>query len=238
MHEAAFARAALPAPCQVLGMTLRAYSIGHEVYLEREVPGNCKLQIANCKSECQALTKSVLICCQGWEELRAMRSDWLIGLKLWIWKQRVRGVDWARQRAAFEAYRAEGSLEFPLSDIVRPGSGAPSRPPGSPFLLRLHQFLVIKLGLGQGAAWDYPLGLAKMQWAAYWEEEGGLQVYNYQDAAHDEFVAKCEAEEAAAAAAVQSPESNVQSSEGIAESQMPIAKPAKAGTPNEGGSLA
>jgi hypothetical protein len=77
-----------------------------------------------------------------------------------------------------------------------------------------------------------------MQWAAYWEEEGGLQVYNYQDAAHDEFVAKCEAEEAAAAAAVQSPESNVQSSEGIAESQMPIAKPAKAGTPNEGGSLA
>jgi hypothetical protein len=91
-------------------------------------------------------------------------------------------------------------LEFPLSEITRPGSGPPGRPQGAPFALRLHQFLVTHLRLAAEEAWDYPLGLAKMQWAAYWEEEGGLQIYNWQDAEHDAFVAKCEAEEAEEAA--------------------------------------
>jgi hypothetical protein len=194
MHEAAFARAALPAPCQVLGMALKPFSLGHEVYLEREnrypKPETRILETP------LSLIKAVLICCQSWEELQGMTSDWLLDLKLWIWKRRLRKTDWPGELRAFEVYRQEGSLEFPLSDIVRPGSGSGPRPPGTPFLLRLHQFLVIRMRMEEVEAWDYPLGLAKMQWAAYWEEEGGLQIYNWQDAEHDAFVEKCELEEA------------------------------------------
>jgi hypothetical protein len=147
----------------------------------------------------EALKVSVLICCQSWEEIGGMKSDRLIGLKLWLWNRRLRKMDWDAEGRAFAAYRKAGALEFPLSDVLRHRSGPAARPPGSPFLLRLHQFLVVRLGLSQVAAWDYPLGLAKMQWASHWEEEGGLELYNHEDAEHDAFVAKCEAEDAAGA---------------------------------------
>lgn len=188
MHEAAFARAALPATTQVLGMVLRPYSIGHDLFIQREAlesPTNANL------------IQSVLICCHGWTEARRLSGDWLLGLKLRIWGRRLRKVDWPREREKFEQYRIEGCLEFRLSEIIRPGRAPRSRPPGAPFLLRLHQFLVTRLHKTEAEAWDYPLGLAKMQWAAYWEEEGGLQIYNWEDAEHDAFVAKMEAEEQA-----------------------------------------
>ena len=195
MHEAAFARAALPAPCQVLGMTLKAFSIGHELRLGKSEGRNPKTETRNPKeAERLALIGAVLICCESWAE--AQRGDWLAGLKMWIWGKRLRGIDWQIEAWKFAAYREEGALEFPLSSIPRPSSGPLPRPPGSPFLLRLQQFLVVRLGLSQVEAWDYPLGLAKMQWASYWEEEGGLQIYNWQDCEHDAFVAKCEEEDA------------------------------------------
>jgi hypothetical protein len=213
MHEAALARAALPAPTEVLGMALQDYSIGHEVYLQREAPEIQSLTPKDQSPEArEALVTAVLICCQSWEDNRGMARDWLLGLKLAIWRRRLRRMVkrqgskfWQEQLERFQAYREAGSLEFPLSEIIRSRSGPEPRPPGSPFLLRLHQFLVLKLGLSQAAAWDYPLGLAKMEWASYWEEEGGLQIYNWQDAAHDDYVAKCEAEDAAAAATPESP---------------------------------
>lgn len=197
MHEAAFARAALPAPCQVLGMMLRRYSLGHELWLQRGGFFEADTTHSNA-----ALLNAVLICCQGWEQTRAMDADRLLRFKLFVWQHRLRRVDWEHESKAFESYREQGSIEFPLSDIVRSGSGPAARPPGAPFLLRLHQFLTIRLHQGEVEAWDYPLGLAKMQWAAYWEEEGGLQIYNFQDAEHDAFVATCEAEERAAAETV------------------------------------
>lgn len=204
MHEAAFARAALPAPIRVLGLTLRPYSLGHELWLlksetrDPKTEGSPKPEIRSADDEARrALISAVLVCCHSWDELASDKRDILLGFKMRIWGRRLSKLNLARERAAFQAYREAGNLDFPLSDIIRPGSGGSARPPGAPYLLRLHQFLVTVLRMSTTEAWDYPLGLAKMQWAAYWEDQGGLQVYNWQDAEHDAFVAKCEAEEAA-----------------------------------------
>ena len=202
MHQAAFARAALPAPFTVLGMSLGTYTIGHELWLGRICPDGISTD--------KAFVRAVLICCEDWEGARRLDSDWLLRLKAAILTWRLWRDGREEAMRAFKAYREEGSLEFPLSPpIVQAGSGTPTRPPGSPFLIRLTVFLMTRLRISQAEAWKYPLALAKMQWAAYWEEEGGLQVYNWQDAEHDAFVAQCEAEDAAAAQAAQSPKPEV-----------------------------
>ena len=195
MHDAALSRAALPDPTVILGLALRPYSIGHELFLIRE---RCWYQAA---LRPQDLMKAALICCQTWDETRRMTTDWLLGPKLSVWHWRIRKLlrepYLTRELAAFAAYREDGSLEFPLSGITRPNSGPVKTPPGAPFLLRLQQFLMIKLGLAEAEAWDYPLGLAKMRWMSYWEEEGGIEIYNSFDADHDKFVAEMEAKASA-----------------------------------------
>ena len=152
MHEAALARAALPAPCQVLGLPLRPYSLGHELYLLREGIGaehpTSNTQHRTSKNAQEELIKAVALCSESWASAAGLQTDWLLGLKMWIWKRRLRRVvDWEAERQAFENYREAGSLEFPLSNLPRQHAGPAPRPPGCPFLLRLHQFLVTKLRL-------------------------------------------------------------------------------------------
>ena len=194
MHEAAFARAALADPTTILGLELRPYSIAHELYLQKSE----QRPTATIQKERDALIRAVLICCHTWAEMK--RKEWGLAtcFKMWLWGRQLRKHNFEVARIEFELYRIEGSIEFPLSD--KPSGRGPSpRMPGAPFLLRLHQFLVLKLNLTEAEAWDYPLGLATMQWACYWEEQGGLAIYNWHDSEHDALVAKMEAEEAAAA---------------------------------------
>lgn len=193
MHEALLAQGALPAPTYVFGMLMRPYSLGHELQLLRESNPLVSGGGANAKRE--DLAQAVLICCQSFEECRRMHLDWFLPLKVWLWRRRVKRFPTEPHIRAFVEYRETGSLEFPLSEGLKPGRSTP-RYPGAPFLLRLYQFVAINLGVGHATAWDYPYGLAKMQWAAYWEQEGGLEIYNWVDAEHDTFVARMEAEEA------------------------------------------
>jgi hypothetical protein len=44
---------------------------------------------------------------------------------------------------------------------------------------------MVTLRMSETQAWDYPVGLAKMRWAAYWEEQAGLEVYNEDNAEMD-----------------------------------------------------
>jgi hypothetical protein len=226
MHEAVLARAALPAPTVCLGLLLRPFSLGHLLWLTREDllalatdPGT---QTSASPSPISQLPAAVLICCQTWEENLAQRRDWLLPIKLWLWRRRVakeskpqntlttqkKETDplpripriprfenpyWEQELAKFRGYLLEGALEFPLSDIPRPDGVSATRFPGTPFVLRLQQWLMTALKLSEAAAWDYPFGLAKMRWAAHWEEEGGLDIYGERDAQHDAFVSKMEA---------------------------------------------
>ena len=101
MHEPALSRAALPAPVVCLGMLLRPYSLGHELWLIRE--SNAAL-----RGSIDGLPAAVLICSQTWDELKAMRSDHLLSLKLWLWKRRTRKLNRETELSAFLSYRAEG----------------------------------------------------------------------------------------------------------------------------------
>jgi hypothetical protein len=48
--------------------------------------------------------------------------------------------------------------------------------------------------LSEAAAWDYPVGMAKMRWAAHWEAEGGLDVYNAHESEADAHIAYWESQ--------------------------------------------
>ena len=194
MHEPLLSRAAKPTPVSVLGLLLRPFSLGHLLCLIRE--GN-PLAFGN-DGKPQDLAGAVLICSQTWKELERMPFDPLIGLKLWIWRRRVKRMNLGRELAAWVEYREAGSLEPPLSQVAKPSQGPAPRLPGSPFLLRIHQWLMLHLRLTEAEAWDYPYGLAKFRWCAFWEQEQGLEVYNEHDAEFDRFVAEQEAKGAAA----------------------------------------
>ncbi len=189
MHEPLLSMAALPAPVAVLGMPLRPYSLGHELYLIRE--GN-PLAAGSPHANRFDLTQAVLICCQSWEESRLAHRDPLIRLKLWAWNRRARKLDTQTELKAFLDYQQSGTLEFKIDDTARPDRESP-RLPGAPFLLRLHAFLMERLRINEAQAWDYHYGLAVMRWEAHWEQEGGLYIYNAHDAVFDQHCAEMEA---------------------------------------------
>lgn len=181
----------MPAPAIVLGMLLRPYSIGHELCLLRY--GN-PLAEGN-ESTPNQLSRAVLTCCQSWRENQRMIFDPLLSFKLLLWRFRrnvspaLRKLTFQEELKTFTTYRDAGSLEFPLAEVVRPDRGPAPRPPGSPFQLRLYEFLHQRWTREDAkewrTPWDYPLGLAKMRWASHWEEEGGLEVQNHFDAERD-----------------------------------------------------
>src|ERR1039458_4287756 len=134
MHEAALAQAALPAPTSILGLPLQAYSLGHELFLIRE--GN-PLAAANRETKANLderdLVQAVLICCHSFEECRRLHTDWLMGLKLWLWRRRLKRMARSvtgdqlsvishqppnflqEQFEGVRLYQALGRLEVPVS---------------------------------------------------------------------------------------------------------------------------
>lgn len=189
MHEPLLAEAALPAPTVVLGLLMRPYSLGHELFLLRE---ENPLVTEPTKANAGHLLQAVWVCASTWDEAKRTPYDWLAGLKLKLLAWRNRGANIETQTLLWLAYRYKGTAEFPLSEIASPDKQS-GRLPGAPFLLRLHMFAMEHLRLSESAAWDYPYGLAKMRWACYWEQQGGLDIYNDNEAEHDRFVREMEA---------------------------------------------
>ncbi len=182
MHEQSLSQAALPAPTRILGLLMRPYSLGHELHLLREQ--NPILSGGSDNVTRSDLAQAVLICSQTFEECRQMSFDWLLWLKLYSWRRRVRKYPTGTHVQAFHEYRRDGSRQLPASSTPR-ADRPPGRAAGAPFLLRLYQFIVIQLREPIDRAWDYPLGLAQMQFATYWEEQGGFDVMNEHDVIHD-----------------------------------------------------
>lgn len=189
MHEPLLARAALPAPVVCAGMLLREYSIGHELLL---ICNGSTFWTANAPG-LSDLVAAVLVCSQSWLENQRMHCDPLLRFKMWLWRRRIRGLNLPAEIEKFTTYRAEGSLELPVQEILRSGRSEPPRMPGAPFLLRLQQWLMLTFRLSDSAAWDYPLGLAVMRWETFWEQERGLDVYNALDAQADQYAAEQDA---------------------------------------------
>jgi hypothetical protein len=188
MHEPLFAQAALPAETTICGVPLRPYSLGHELYLIRE---KSPLLFGG-EALPPDLFQAIWICGSTWNEMQ--RPGYLDWLKLWIIDRRVRKCgDCAEEIEAFLQYRANGCLEFPLSEIAKPSSGPSPRQAGAPFIGRLHHFLVTQYRLSIAEAWDFRCGEAKMRWMTHWEQEGGLDIYNDHDASFDRYIQEQEA---------------------------------------------
>ena len=179
MHEPLLGRAANPAAAIVLGLPLKAYSLGHELLLWQA--GNPLVEHDSASG--QHLAEAAWICSNTWRE--NTQPDPFGRFKIWLWRRRIRKMPLEPNLEAFARYRKNGSLELPLSNTADPNEKS-GRVPGSPWVLLLQQFIQAKLGISEEAAWDYNFGLAKMRWAAYWEVEGGLRVYNIHDHQHDE----------------------------------------------------
>jgi hypothetical protein len=248
MHEAAFSQAALPATAHVLGLKLRPYSLGHELWLLREsnpLATFSEQSIDLEKFGIEHLLLAVLICRRSYRECCELQeAGWMTRLELAIWNSRMKRAQKAVQSprlvlrdhfAAFLDYQRRGSLEFRCEPPPDTGSEY-RRTLGAPFLLILHDFVMTHCAgdaAGRPAradsgpthlplfdAWDYPMGLAKMRYAAHMEYLGNMRVEN-----GSEFKARMEKEEwerehpesglkigeEADESNVQSPKSNVQS---------------------------
>lgn len=187
MHDAAFSKAALPATARVLGLTLKPYSIGHELWLLREGnPLALNADGGSYEDFLKALPQAVVCCSQSHGE--NCRGDWLLALKFFIWFFRIRKSNFAVELAAFAQYRTLGTRFFP--NEPPDASETKGRPLGQPLLLGLHQ-LVLSLGESEwrqygNSAWDYPYGLAQMRYAARAEMDGRLKIKNAVEVAEDD----------------------------------------------------
>lgn len=197
MHEPQLALAALPANPRIYGVELRDYSLGHELWLTRE---NSPF-LSGATVMPQDVFEAVWICSSTWQELKDARRSFLYLPKLWLLKRNAKKCNRDLKYhpvavQAFKDYRESGCLELPLSDNVRPErERSRGRECGTPFILRLHQFLCLTYRLSDVEAWDHPVGLAKMRWAAFWEQEGGLDVKNAFDAECDRLAEEANKEE-------------------------------------------
>jgi hypothetical protein len=197
MHESLLAQAALAANPRIYGVELRDYSLGHELYLIRE--GSPFISPAGSTVLPEDVFKAVWVCSSSWSELRNGQRSYSHPLKLWLLARNAKKdnkdtANHARNVRVFQEYRESGGLFLPMSDNRRPGRQE-CREPGAPYILRLQQFLMTKLRLSEAEAWDYQFGLAVMRWQTFWEQEGGLDVFNAYDEACDPVKAEAEIEE-------------------------------------------
>lgn len=188
MHEAAFSEAAKPSQWEVLKLPMFRYSIGHEIELHRV---KSPFVIGGPLTR-EKLIEAVLICHHSQAQLD--KPDRLFRFKCKVWGWRIRKENIQLAIADFQNYRAAGSSEPPTDEM--PCQGQPERPPGAPFVLRLLQFVMFKMGKSEAEAADYPLGLAKWHYAAYYEGEKGIKIKNAHDYEFERFCAEQDAKEA------------------------------------------
>jgi hypothetical protein len=168
MHEPLLAQAALAANPRIYGLPLRDYSLGHELFLIRE---NSAFLFGG-EPQPKDIFEAVWICSSTWTDLLRCKSSFFYIPQLCLLKRAAQKINripggFEKAVATFKAYREQGCSEFPMSDTIRPDrQKSTSRDPGTPFILRLQQFLMLNFRLTEAQAWDYPVGLAKMRWAA------------------------------------------------------------------------
>lgn len=191
MHEAALAQAALPQPTYVLGLRMRPYSIGHELWLIRR--GNILLSGGFTKRD---VYDAALACSETWEGIKKLSEDKLLLLKCVLWRWKTRNVNFEEHAKAFIQYRALGSICFEVDSSLSKGFEY-GRQPGAPFLLRLASLLVTKHQETWLTVFDFPLGLAQMIYQTHLENDGAMKVWNKHDDDFRKYVEEEEAKEAA-----------------------------------------
>lgn len=195
MHEPQLALAAWPNTTTVLRLKLMPYSIGHELLLWRHgspfvIFNRDGIAAMDAVDRIEAVKRAAMVCSRSWQDNQRDVAN----LGEWLKKSGEDNHDEAA--VAFMDYRDAGSLEF-KADLPSDFEGKTVFV-GCPQLLQLYTFVqkhvsrheIVPYGT---TAWDFPLGLAKMMWQAQAEQAGGLQIYNFRQKSHDDFVAEQEA---------------------------------------------
>jgi len=187
VHERTYAEAVLPSETFVLGLRMRPYAIGHELWLTRQ--GNPILGTG--PVEPRHAYEAALICSEDWAGTLRLNRDPFLPAKIRLWKWRTRKYDLSLEVAEWRNYREAGSLAFRLHETAN--GKRQSRSPGAPFLLRLVRMLMTQHRLTEAQALDYPLGLAQMHYEAWLEEEGAVEIWNEADQQFEDYIREREA---------------------------------------------
>ena len=173
----AYARAAVPRPYRVLGLTLRPYCLGHALLLELL---NSPFTRDDQQPGFNDLVLAVLICANTYETASELiRSTSMpLGVRLWRWQVRCR----LSQAGMLDRIRL-------VAEYIKEGSKAPrvwANPElrhgsSAPRLAILKLNLLIHLRKGESEAFNTPLGLALWESAAFWESQGALELLTQTD---------------------------------------------------------
>lgn len=195
MYEKLLAQAVLPAPVQVLGLAMRPYSVGHELWLIRQDNPLATFSAGRGTVTAAHLFEAALICEHTQEQNLRLNSSLYELYKIKRWSKRAAvKFNAFTELKKFQAYRDAGSLELPCQLPAQSSDSGPSRFLGAPFLLRLHLFLTTQCRMNDSEAWDSPFGFAKIRHAAWLEENRRLEIKNEQDVKVDEARAQWERE--------------------------------------------
>lgn len=207
MHDLAFADAARPTPVRVLGLTLRDYSIGHEILLFRErnaLLGFKPSEFNQLPAVHQLffLKRAALICSRDWRtNCRAARGLYREpNLWLWNWAIRWELHDIPLNIAEFRNYLNAAANVLPAlsskipedSETYQMANGGEDlgggRTLGSPLIAQLILFLC-RLPAGQQLlepgdhpVYDFPFTLAANLYFTSLEMDGDLHIENANEA--------------------------------------------------------
>lgn len=204
MHEAALAQAALPAPVVILHLAMMPYSLGHELLLHRRSnPFATQTQegfnALPQEDQVSALIHASDVCSLTWKrnqwQPETRWQAWRLDRVYKKWEKSLKKTDWPVEIAEFRNYRQAGSICFE-AELPTTASTGSVRYIGAPELLRLYQWLIANIPERElpESAWDYPLGLARMHYQCKAEAEGGLEIYNWRQKVHDDYVREREAQ--------------------------------------------
>lgn len=181
MHEAIFSNSFSPAPCKVFGISLDAYTIGHEIALIKQ--GNPLVAYSSASfselsgpAKKMALAMAVEICGKF-----GRLNKWIFAVKVF----RANEKEIATQLSVFAAYREASAQDLPTVKMPRT-EGVPFHYFGAPDLARLVNFIsaVHKPMMDahfSGSPLNFPLGLARQLYSTHLECEGAIWIENWQD---------------------------------------------------------
>lgn len=190
-HEQAFVDSVLQAPVRVLGLTLRHFSIGHQIILQRRrnplvlLSGQVFLSEYNPERQYAAIQNAALVCYRSWRE-NQKPEKWL---RFWQW--RIRHLDHTEAIQTFREYQIAGSMCPPgpsehARDVLYGDDDKPGRSRGSPFVAMVLNFVMrlpeIEIRQFGDTAYDFPFGLACFLYLASLEEKGEARIENEQEA--------------------------------------------------------
>ena len=171
-----FLMAALPEPVVLLGQRLEAYSVGHELLLQRyKSPFLMGPEMPKGDGVEDHLWMAVFICAQRFEEAQAELRHPGLPQKVLQWKK---AVGWMSPILLAEKIRL-------FMEYVDAGSQAPNvrvlgkarmNNPGSPWLAWLVTVLCSRLHFSFSEAMNCPYGLAQWLFCTWWERERALVI--------------------------------------------------------------